>query len=141
MIREEGQTTEGWIREHKTSKFTIHKPLKNKIMNITFRESNTNSSVGAVVANADGKNINVRLSWGYTTDAPTGVNLNADYKTPAGGVTVSVVRYYLPDGTYSPVEDSATDIFDATFNAAVLELVQSCFSNYNKINIIGVEDE
>lgn len=109
-------------------------------MNITYRESNTNCSIGAVIENGDGQSITVRLSWGFATSAPTGINLNAEYRTPSGGVTVSATRYYLADGTYSPVEDSAADIFDSTFNASALALVQSCLENYNNVNLISVEE-
>lgn len=106
---------------------------------ITYKENNINSCIGAEVSNAQNESINVRLNWGYTAEAPTEIYLNAEYKTPQGGATVSITRAYHADGTYSPEDDSFADIFDAAFDAAAADLVAGCFDNYSSIELISVE--
>lgn len=107
---------------------------------INYKESNTNSSVGAVVENGSGQRISVRLSWGFSTSAPVQIAMDADYRTPSGGLTFTASRRYTSDLTYSPVEDVTCEAFDTTFDNAVKALVQSCFENYSNVNLIAVEE-
>ena len=109
------------------------------MVQINSRSQNSNCSVRAVIDNADGVRVNVRISWDYTTSAPEYVNVSGDYSSAQGGYTVNFSRRYSVGGTYTPAE-TAPEALDATFENALKSLITSCFTNYSNVELITVEE-
>lgn len=109
------------------------------MVQINSRSQNSNCSVGAVIDNADGVRVNVRIRWEYTSSAPEYVNVSGDYSSVQGGYTVNFSRRYSVGGTYTPAE-TAPEALDATFENALKSLITSCFTNYRNVELITVEE-
>ena len=52
---------------------------------------------------------------------------------------VNFSRRYSVGGTYTPAE-TAPEALDATFENALKSLITSCFTNYNNVELITVEE-
>lgn len=109
------------------------------MVQINSRSQNSNCSVGAVIDNADGVRVNVRIRWEYTSSAPEYVNVSGDYSSVQGGYTVNFSRRYSVGGTYTSAE-TAPEALDATFENALKSLITSCFTNYSNVELITVEE-
>lgn len=106
------------------------------MIQIKTKENNSNSSIGAVIRNADDLAIEVRIRWDFTTSAPVTMKTTSVYKSPTGGVTIVDERKYEAGGTFTPAEEKDYSVFDETYNAGLLALVRKCFMHYNDVTLI-----